>query len=156
MPVDRLLVARSEPEREDEHSQTEERNSTVGACVVLALLASHRTNDDDRDGKSSTSRDTHLLGNERSSPDSGVVPDPVHRLCDDGDRNMARDEADHDRQPEQERNDPVLVMTMHNDRRNPPSKVVSSNRVYSLKLHCVAHPVKKAPIKMCAGSLNRL
>ncbi|XPS80098.1 hypothetical protein M3J09_012060 [Ascochyta lentis] len=156
VPVDHLLVAGGQPEGEDEDSQTEEGDGTVGTRVVLALLTSHGTDDDDSNGKGSASGNTHLLGDELSDSDSSVVPDPVHWLGDDGDGDVARDQADHDGQPEQKRNDPVLVIAVHDDRRNPPSNVVSSNRIYSLTSHCVAHPVKKAPMRMCTGSLNRL
>ncbi|KAJ8113160.1 hypothetical protein OPT61_g4655 [Boeremia exigua] len=125
VPVDRLPVAGGEPEHEDEHTQTEERDDTVDTGVVLAFLAGHGSNNDDGDGKRSTGRHTQLLGNEHSNSDSSVLPQPVHRLGDDGDGNMARDEANHNRQPEQERNDPVLVLAMDDNRRNPPSKNVS-------------------------------
>lgn len=136
VPVDRLSVARSGPEGEDEHGQTKERNSTVGAGVVLALLTGHGTNDDDGNGKRGASRSAQLRRNHLSDPDSGVVPDPVHGLCDDGDGDVARDDADHDGQPEQERNDPVLVVAVQDDRRDPPSNTVSSRYLYNGLTRC--------------------
>jgi hypothetical protein len=49
----------------------------------------------------------------------------VHGLSDKCDGNMKSDQSDHDSQPEQERNDPVLVVSMDDYASDPPSGRVS-------------------------------
>ena len=49
----------------------------------------------------------------------------MHRLGDDGNGDVESDQADHNGQPKQEWNDPVLVVTVHDHTGNPPSNTVS-------------------------------
>jgi len=51
----------------------------------------------------------------------------MHGLGDNCDGYVEGDQTDHDGQPEQERDDPVLVVAMYDYTGNPPSDLVSPN-----------------------------
>jgi hypothetical protein len=146
VPVDLGSVARSGPETEDEDSKTKERDRTVGAGVVLALLTGKGTDDNHSNGQSSTCRHAHLLWDETCESNTSVVPYPVHGLGDDGDGDVESDQSDHDGQPEQEWNDPVLVVTVNDDTCDPPSGSLSDQS--SHKTLRATYPVNKHPMKI--------
>lgn len=121
VPYDLLPVAGSSPEAEQEDDETEQTDSTVRTGVILGLFADERSDDDDSNGQQSASRNTNILRDVAYEANSSVVPDPVHRPGDDGDGHIEEDQTKHDGEPEQEGNNPVLIMAMLDDGRNPPS-----------------------------------
>ena len=123
VPVDLGPVAGSGPETGNEETQTDEGDGTVGASIVLAFLTGKGADDNNSDCQCSTSWDAHLLWNKACQADSGVIPYPVHGPGDDGNWKMESDQSDHDGQPEQERNHPVLVFAMYDDTGDPPPEI---------------------------------
>lgn len=150
VPVDHAPVARSRPKSEDENAQTEEGHSTIGTCVVLAFLADECTNDDYSNRQSGTSWHAHLLGDEIREANSSVIPDPVHRLSDNGDRDVECDYSDHDGEPEQEGDDPILVLAVYDDTGDPPSGICQTPD--NQMRHHSTYPVNNAAMKMWIGS----
>jgi len=81
----------------------------------------------------------------------------MHWARDDGDGDIEEDKSEHDGQPEQEWDDPVLVMTMYHDTGDPPAVRVSV-KIRTRQAHgsrC-AYPVKSIAMKMCTTGLNFL
>lgn len=72
--------------------------------------------------------------------DSSVVPYPMHWLCDQSDRHMEGDYPKSYGQPEEERYDPIFVVTMKNQASNPPSseqqqeEQVDENAVFGVQM----------------------
>jgi len=113
VPHNLAPVPRGNVETEYEHNEAKQADSTVGPGVILGLLAGKRTDDDDGNGQGSAGWDPHLLRDERGEAHAGVVPHPVHWLGHNGDGHVVKEESQHDTQPQQERDDPVLVMAMY-------------------------------------------
>lgn len=121
VPLDRFPVLGRGPENEQEHDQAEQTHGAVGARVVRRLLAGKRTSDDDSDGQERTGWDSQPLGDERGKAHACVVPNKVHGLGDDGDGCVEEEQAQGDGEPQQERDDPVLVMAVQHQTRDPPA-----------------------------------
>lgn len=120
VPLDPRTITRSDVEDTDKDKKTEQADGTVGAGVVGALLGSKGTDDDDGNAKGSTSNDSQLLGDQVLDAHTRVVPDEVHWLGNDGDGDVEEDDAEGDGEPEEERLDPVHVMTMQDQTDDPP------------------------------------
>jgi hypothetical protein len=115
-------VAGGGPEEGEENYQAEQTDGAVGAGVVQTLLASKRSHDDDSDGQSGASRDSHLLGHKVADSDTSVVPNEMHWLGNNANGDPEEDQPQHDGEPEKEWNNPVLVLAMDDDTSNPPSE----------------------------------
>lgn len=121
VPDNLAPVSGSGPETEEKDEQTEQTDGTVRPSVVFSFRARERAHNDSSYGYESAKRQAHFLRDQRSDPNTRVVPNPMHRACDDADGDMEKDQAEHDGQPEEKGNDPVLVMAMNNDTGNPPT-----------------------------------
>ena len=120
MPHDLRPVARSGPEAKQKDNETKQADGSIRAGIILALGTGKRSNNDDRNGQSCASGDANMLGNVAHKTDTGIVPHPVHGFGDDGDWYVPKEETEHDAQPEQERDDPILVISMLDETGNPP------------------------------------
>jgi hypothetical protein len=114
-------VAGGCPEEGEEDYQAKQTDSAVGAGVVQTLLAGKGSHDDDSDGQSSASRNSHLLRNEVADSNSSVVPNEMHWLRDNANGDPEEDQSKHNGEPEKEWNNPVLVLAMKDDTGDPPS-----------------------------------
>lgn len=121
MPVDQLPIARRHPQYEQEHSQTEERDRPIFPGVIRRLLGHERPHQDDGDREQSPSWYPHLLRYLRANPNTSVLPAHVHGLRDDGDWYVEEEEAQRDCAPEQEGDDPVLVVPVEDQAGDPPA-----------------------------------
>lgn len=120
-PVDLAAIPASGPEESDEDQHTEETDGTVLAGVVLLLLRDERTNKDGTNGDGSAGGSSHLGGDLVVNDDGGVVPDPANGVGDVAARDVEEEEAQHDAEPHQERDDPVPVVVVEDQRGDPPA-----------------------------------
>ena len=121
MPFDHLPVLACRPQNENEDSQPEQTDSSIVARVVLALRAGKCSHNYYSNDQSSAQRIPKPLRNELGEANAGVVPSPMHGLCHDRDWHMEEDEPQRDTEPEEEGYDPVLVVAVEDERRDPPS-----------------------------------
>jgi len=125
VPYDLAPVAGGDIEEEDEDEKTEQTDGAVGTAVVLALGTDEGSDDDDGNRQARTERGAHLLRDQRGDPHTGIVPHKMHRRRNNGDGDVEEEDSEHGAEPHQERDHPILVMTMYGDTGNPPTVHVS-------------------------------
>ena len=120
-PVDGVAVFTGKPEAEENDDQAKQADSTVGASVVGSLFGYERTNKDGSDGDGSTGERAELRGHHVGNPDRRVLPYKVDRFADDGDGDVPENETSHNGEPDEERDDPVHIAMVQNERGDPPT-----------------------------------
>lgn len=151
MPHNLLSVARRDIEEKKEDEKTEQANSTIFATVVCALLAGESADQNDGNSQSSTERNSHLFRDHGREPHASVVPDKMHRLGHNGDWDVEEQESEHDGEPQQKRNHPVLVMAVLDDTGKPPTGQSQSGALLG---YCgLPYPVMSFAMKMWTSIL---
>lgn len=121
VPVDTATVLASRPEAEEDNSQTKQADGTVLAGVVGALLRDEGANKDNGDGTGGADKGTELGRNKLDNLDDGTLPNPTNGLGGVAAGDVVGDQADHDSQPQQEGHNPVLVLSVQDERGDPPA-----------------------------------
>lgn len=149
-PVDVLAAPAGDPETKQYDEHAEQADGTVGARVVGALLRDKGADQDGGDGHSSTGRGAQP-GRDALVDDQGSArPNPL-----DGAGHIARghveeDEADGDGQPQQEGHLPVLIVTVQDQRGDPPAgEEQEDDEVHKGASHAVGDA--KVPAALRAG-----
>lgn len=132
VPLDELAVPRRGPEDEEEDDQAEARDRTVSARVVGRLLRDKGADQDDGECSDGGENRAEALGDVTDGALDDVLPDEC-----DGHHEVVRgdiegDEAHHDEEPEEEWDEPAVVVAVEDEACDPPSGVVS---IY-LAVHC--------------------
>lgn len=120
-PVDVLAGIAGDPEAKEDDEHAKQADGTVGARVVGALLGAERASKDGSEGYSSTGGSAQLLGDAVIDDESRALPHPLDGVGDVAHGHMEEEQTDRDGQPQQEGDDPVLVVAMQDQRRNPPA-----------------------------------
>ncbi|KFZ20269.1 hypothetical protein V501_00235 [Pseudogymnoascus sp. VKM F-4519 (FW-2642)] len=125
VPFDELAVLGGRPEEEDEDREAEAGDGAVGARVVLGLLAHHGADEDDGHGAQGAEGEAEAGGDHVDDALDDVPPEEG-----DGDHGVAGGdvegyEADHDEEPEEEGDQPAVVVAVEDEACDPPSVGVS-------------------------------
>jgi hypothetical protein len=120
VPSDLAAISRCDVEQGKHHCQTEQRDSSVSAGVVIRLFGHKRAHENDRQGHEGSQPDAQLLGDDLIDAHTGVVPDKVHGLGDDRDGHPEEDQAERDGQIEEEGLQPAEVVGAVEDETGDP------------------------------------
>ena len=136
VPLDQLAILGRRPEEEDEDHKSKARNRAVGARVVRRLLRHHRPDEDHGDGADGAQRQAETGGDHVHGALHDVLPDEG-----DGDHGVAGGdveghEADHDEEPEEEGDEPAVVVAVEGEACNPPSVGVSCCPCHASLMRC--------------------
>ncbi|KAB8339104.1 hypothetical protein FH972_022040 [Carpinus fangiana] len=103
VPNDKFSVFGRSPQHEDEDDQTEQAHGPVCTSVVRSLLGCEGADEDDCNDQERAGRDAQLFGNE--SHDFWAEGEQAYR----------------DGEPQQERDEPILVVAMQDQAGDPPA-----------------------------------
>ena len=119
--VDVGTVTTGGPESEQDDEEAEQTDGSVGARVVRGFLRDERADEKRADGYGSSGGDSKTFRDTVVDGDGGLLPGPLDGAGDIVGRDVECDETDGDRQPEEERHDPVLVLAVEDDGCDPPA-----------------------------------
>ncbi|KAJ0132490.1 Succinate dehydrogenase [ubiquinone] iron-sulfur subunit, partial [Fusarium oxysporum f. sp. albedinis] len=120
-PVDALAVLASSPEDEEKDSHSEKTNGAVLTGVVSDLLRNKSADENSSYSDGSASESAQVGGDEVVDPDGGVEPDLLDDVGDMAAGNVEEDQTENNGEPQEEGNNPVLVIAVQDERRNPPA-----------------------------------
>lgn len=126
MPLDVRTMLACHPQRTNKYQQSKERHCTVIAGVVQRFFGHKGTDEDNSDSKGACNCSSEFRRDQRDDAPGGDLPDRLHGLEEDADGDPQEDEAEGYAKPEKERNDPVFVVPVENQRCDPPSSRRSS------------------------------
>lgn len=120
-PVDTRTRSAGGPEAEADEEDTEETDGTVLTGVVRSLLRDEGTDEHRTNSDRSTSRSAQLRRDHVVDGHTAARPNPLDGVGDVTAGNVEEDQAQHDGEPQQEGNDPVLGVAVQDQRRDPPA-----------------------------------
>ncbi|KAH6603754.1 hypothetical protein Trco_007200 [Trichoderma cornu-damae] len=120
-PVDLAAVPAGGPEDGDDDEHAEEADGAVLARVVGALLGDEGADQDGGDRDEGAGGGAQPRGDAVVDDQRRVGPNPLDGVGQEAHGHVEEEEADGDGQPQQEGDDPVLVVAVQDQRRDPPA-----------------------------------
>lgn len=124
MPDNLATVTGSEPEEEEKDDETEARNSTVSAGIILFVWLDESAETNDGDSSKSGEWEAQALWNEGDGAADNVGPEELDRHHEVTGWDVEGDETHHDEEPQEEWDDPAEVTPVEDNTCNPPSSIV--------------------------------
>lgn len=111
-PIDALAILARQPQDEEEDGKTEQADGAVLTGIVLDLLRDERADENDSNGQGCASERSELFRDAVIDDKRRVLPDPADRARDISDGDVEEEQTQRDGEPEEEGNDPVLVIAV--------------------------------------------
>lgn len=152
-PIDALAILARQPQDEEEDGKTEQADGAVLAGVVLDLLRDKGADENDGNGKGCASEGSELFWDPVVDDKGGMLPDPANWARDISDGDVEEEQTQRDGEPEEEGNDPVLVIAVKDQRRDPPTGEQEEEEEVSKR---AMMSVEEAKLSIAAGFTSRL